>query len=312
MYTAYFLEEECGLKATPEQDASSCTIYHMCARNGYQGYIRLSTNLPGVEPNKWVLYHPQTKTYGSDTAAADTSLESNTRRLTRMLLDQHFFANVHVLSEKQGEDAIWRLLRGFEFTSSVTAHMLSFYRRCSIPDEVYQDDSGKVAFSKYFTLLFAQMLTFSDNADDERKRKTAEMKEAFAKLTLVKLKAPARRHKLKSFSTAKKKALVSMLLTRFDAIGGFDDATDDDELEEWPIPGNDRDNFFMKHVWSWFMTQPSEKEWLNSLQVGRRAEPLTMKNLPAFISENSDFEILHDSSGRRGYHQSSDNALVGN
>ena len=41
------------------------------------------------------------------------------------------------------------------------------------------------------------------------------------------------------------------------------------------------------------MTQPSEKEWLNSLLGGRRAEPLTMKNLPAFISENSDFEILH-------------------
>lgn len=111
MYAAYFLEEECGLKATPEQDASSCTIYHICARNGYQGYIRLSTNLPGVEPNKWVLYHPRTKTYGSDTAAADTRLESNTRRLTRMLLDQHFFAKVHVLSEKQREDAIWRLLR---------------------------------------------------------------------------------------------------------------------------------------------------------------------------------------------------------
>lgn len=108
--------------------------------------------------------------------------------------------------------------------------MLRFYRRCSIPDEVYQDDNGKVAFSKCLTLLFAQMLTFTDNVDDERKRKTAEMKEALAKLSLVKLKALARRHKLKSFSTVKKEALVSMLLTKFDAIGGFDYSADDDDL----------------------------------------------------------------------------------
>ena len=93
---------------------------------------------------------------------------------------------------------------------------------------------------------------------------------------IVKLKALAMRHKLKRYWTSKKDELVSMLLTKVEALGGFYDSADDDEFDWSVMPASERDYLSMKGVWSWFNTQNPEKEALNRLQVGRTCRAIDL------------------------------------
>ena len=50
------------------------------------------------------------------------------RLVSAAVLKSNFSDEVHVLSDEQGRDATWRVLRRFKFTSSITSHMLAHYR----------------------------------------------------------------------------------------------------------------------------------------------------------------------------------------
>lgn len=93
MYAAYFVEQDIPLLRTVERDESSRVVSHMCARNGFQSYVRLSTTLPNVTPNLWLLYHPRTKVYGVTSAGPSTprragTSEEDVERLINIALKQ--------------------------------------------------------------------------------------------------------------------------------------------------------------------------------------------------------------------------------
>ena len=136
--------------------------------------------------------------------------------------------------------------------------------------------------------------TFTDSSADVKAQEAQRMEIQLRRMNVENLKKMCRQKKIKGFSSKNKQWLASTLLDKFKATGDFGNSDGGDEDSDgWPIPGSNREHFFMKCMGSWFMTKPAKKEWMNSLQVGLEAEPETIKNFPLFLGAYTDYEVVN-------------------
>lgn len=300
----YWVESNVDSIKTEHNAQKKVVIKHLCARSGYNAYIRLSTNLKQVEPNGYVLYNARTAARLPVSVPVCEFTEDE--QLVKQRFDS-FLGTVQVLSSGQGlfiftihlsdlntysigNDAIWRELRMFKITSTVSAHLLSYYHKTTIPKDVVGTQGAKLKFQKVMNLLCgeARDLEFEIDCVDDAASKRQQLQ-----ASLKTMSRPELVEKCKQLGVAKsgnKSALIERMLLKYDKVGH----TEGEDEEDWdiPIPGHDASHFIMRCLGAWFLTKFKESEFNSALKIGRRAEPITISNLPTFLAEHSNLKVM--------------------
>lgn len=97
-YAMYWAESSVDIVKTSRNAAKRVVIKHMCARNGFGKYIRLSTNIVDLKPNDYELYHARTTT--SNAISAVCTFKGGEALYKQKFED--FLNSVQVLTSGQG------------------------------------------------------------------------------------------------------------------------------------------------------------------------------------------------------------------